>query len=382
VRPCYARHPNPIATAGECRLCLLYSIDPRYRALWGETSPVIAAKATYTVRHCKARNVWDWSVTASGMTLASGTEASEEAATEEAKASVEFFAQIGTEKEHDFIAEPSTPTRRDAMAFGHHGDHGDIVYALRSVKQLCDESGCRVPFGLYPRKGTRVTMSKQHADLLLPLLRIQSYISSAEWSVHAHGVRLDAARRFAYRNTEAGKNISEQYRNWLQLPPVDESTPWLRVDRVERVAPVIFNRTPRYRPPSFPWQRIAEANKGRAVFIGSPAEYQAFRAEVSPDIPYHKTADFLEAARVIAGCDLFVGNQSCPRAIAEGLKVAVVVEESHTVPDTHFKRPGAWYGSNASFWVPMLQFPQVARSRASYKDYDARDEQVDSPPTS
>jgi hypothetical protein len=59
-------------------------------------------------------------------------------------------------------------------------------------------------------------------------------------------------------------------------------------------------------------------------------------------VPIVATPTLLDVARVIAGCKLFVGNQSCPRAIAEGLKVPVA--SSHGRHNTcHFARPDAWY---------------------------------------
>jgi ADP-heptose:LPS heptosyltransferase len=54
------------------------------------------------------------------------------------------------------------------------------------------------------------------------------------------------------------------------------------------------------------------------------------------------TPTLLDVARVIAGCKLFVGNQSSPRAIAEGLKIPVVVEKGRH-NQCHFARHDAWY---------------------------------------
>lgn len=267
-----------------------------------------------------------------------------------------FFDPIGAEHSAEPVSEPvrQLPYSNTSLTFCHHGDQGDIVYSLRAVKQLCDEMGAKASLWCYTRLGTRVTMTERHAANLLPLLRVQPYLSSAGWSENARGVRLDAARRFAFKNPGAGQNIAEQYRLWLALPKAERSAAWLTVDRPDPIAPVVFSRTARYRPPSFPWKRIAERFKSQAVFIGSSDEYAAFRDEVSSDVPYYQTGNLLDVARVIAGCELFVGNQSCPRSIAEGLKVAVVVEESTAIADTRFVRPNAWYGKNESFWCSAL----------------------------
>jgi hypothetical protein len=293
-----------------------------------------------------------------------------------------FFDRIASEQAETLPDVSPVENKRPVyngsrLAFSHHGDVGDIIYALQTVKQFCDNTQSQSEFYCYPRVGTRVTMTREHANNLLPLLRVQTYISAAEWSPEFIGVKLDAARRFAFKDPGAGLNIAEQYRQWAAMPRVDRTKPWLRVDRIERVAPVIFNRTPRYRPPAFPWKRIAETIGKHAVFIGSPAEYEAFKEEVSPDVPYYPTKTLIDAARVIAGCDLFVGNQSSPRAIAEGLKVNVIVEESKTIGDTKFLRKGAWYGKTDKFWPDILD--RIGDLKNTYRDYDAGDKQVGMP---
>ena len=69
---------------------------------------------------------------------------------------------------------------------------------------------------------------------------------------------------------------------------------------------------------------------------------------------FHPTRDLLQAAEVIAGAELFIGNQSCPRAIAEGLKVAVVQETDRSRDNCHWERPNAWYGYRSCVHLPDL----------------------------
>lgn len=236
------------------------------------------------------------------------------------------------------------------MLFSHYGDYGDVIYALSAIRDLCDECRESARLYLYPDEGPREIMTAQRAHALLPLLRAQNYLMKSDWRPSPIGVRLDMAlRKFA----EPKFNLADRVNHYLGIPHSDRSRPWLWADPI-RAAHVVISRSSRHRPASFPWDRIVESVGRNAVFIGLEEEYFAFCQEVAPSVRFMPTANLLEAARIIAGCDLFIGNQSAPRAIAEGLKVPVVVEQSEKLPDTHWERPEAWYGSDASFWCPAL----------------------------
>lgn len=224
------------------------------------------------------------------------------------------------------------------MIFAHHGDYGDIVYSLMAVKRLCDEAQTSCTFYLCPAADTRARLTPDHAEGILPLLRAQSYIARAEWREKSIGVKADVSQRRFYAN---GFNIADQLCNWLAIPYSVEHGPWLAAEP-NPVAEVIFSRSHRYRNPRFPWKEVCRRFGGQARFVGTPAEHADFEALVGP-IHIVPTPTLLDVAQAIAGCKLFVGNQSCPRAIAEGLKVPVVVEQDHKCANTHFARPDAWY---------------------------------------
>jgi GT2 family glycosyltransferase/tetratricopeptide (TPR) repeat protein len=84
---------------------------------------------------------------------------------------------------------------------------------------------------------------------------------------------------------------------------------------------------------------VLDAVRESAVFVGTPAEHKEFVREFGI-VPYQPTADLLELARVIAGAALFVGNQSCPYAIAEALKVPALQETREVDPNCVYLRPG------------------------------------------
>jgi hypothetical protein len=87
--------------------------------------------------------------------------------------------------------------------------------------------------------------------------------------------------------------------------------------------------------------------------VGSPGEHADF-IERFGDVPYHPTANLLELASVIAGSRIFVGNQSSPYAISEGLKVRSVLEGWFVRPDCCYYREGCVYG-----WDEYVKLPEL-----------------------
>jgi len=107
--------------------------------------------------------------------------------------------------------------------------------------------------------------------------------SLTDWMLETHGVPADAKDQA-----------------WLTIEP----------NKVDRV---VFNRTGAgrhknqvYQNPTFPWVKIIQKYKGKAVFIGLPQEYEEFKTLFvnDDDVPYYPTADLYEAAKVISGLTL------------------------------------------------------------------------------
>ena len=68
----------------------------------------------------------------------------------------------------------------------------------------------------------------------------------------------------------------------------------------------------------------------------------------------YKTKGLLEAAQVIAGAKLFVGNQTATHAIAEGLKKPIVLEVWREGPNCIVHRPGVVHGWDRNVVLPEL----------------------------
>jgi hypothetical protein len=231
--------------------------------------------------------------------------------------------------------------------YSHDGAAGDIVYHLVPIKQL---GGGRLV--LTPSTCAGTTWNREAAESLMPLLRQQLYIDSVEWKDSPEGKNLGKWRDH-YRN---GMNLCDMACSWLGLPHYPRREPWLSVFEARKVSRVVFNRAPRWRNDKVDWRRIWEKYHKQAVFLGHKDEHTEFELTVGP-VDYYPTKNFLEAAEVIAGCELFCGNQSALGAIAEGLKkpmVQEILERRNWLSNTHFDRPDKWHVENNSVVLPTI----------------------------
>lgn len=229
----------------------------------------------------------------------------------------------------------------------HGGDLGDTIYAIPALRRLADPAHLT----LYPNYGvTRAIMDADNAAMIIPLLNIQRGIT-ADWQpAHAEdGLRLDFAVRRFYQGS---MNLSDMHSHWVGHDHWRREHPWIVADRADGRYKIVVARSARYRNQHFPWKKLYSQFGDRACFIGVPWEHENFEHEVGR-IHYERTPTLLDAARLMAGADIFIGNQSCPRALAEALKIPVVVEQNHPM-NTHFGRECAWYPNNSISELPAM----------------------------
>jgi hypothetical protein len=223
--------------------------------------------------------------------------------------------------------------------FKHSGTLGDLIYSLPAAQALGGGT-------YYLRLKGGYWWTHLFGDPVLAtrdLLEAQPYIDAVEaWGGRPVDYDFDDYREFHSRNacrpklltiTEVhamvvGANLPAAPRPWLTAPP-------LRVPGYD----VIVHCTPRYRSPYFDWRAVMDAYRSRALFIGLPGEHEAFES-ANGKVEYYRPVDLYEIARLVAGCELFVGNQSSPYAIAEGLQKQAILEVSPEDPNCCFRRPG------------------------------------------
>ena len=230
-------------------------------------------------------------------------------------------------------------TREDAFSFGrpegrptfkHSGNAGDLIYALPMIKELAGSQGASLRLALnvpISNKHLRhplgnVMLNQGSFDLLAGLLAAQDYLQ--EVRVHegeAVDFDLDVIRRAPLPHDRLG--ISHWYGYFLGLAP-DLSRPWLSVEPdVSTRDTVLLARSGRYRNTHLDFRFLDSVPD--LAFVGLPEEYEDMRRQL-PNLRWLPVADFHELARLIAGCRLFIGNQSFPFSLAEGLKVPRVLE--------------------------------------------------------
>ena len=229
--------------------------------------------------------------------------------------------------------------------FSSAGDCGDVIYSLPAIQALGGGA-----LRLFPATYTTGRMTLAVAESLATLLRCQSYIADCRFTEHPEGVSLDAWRQ-TYRSD---LNVADLVCAALGLPPHSQEQPWLTIPSPRKVARVLFHRSPRYHNWAFPWHKVYAKYGKEAAVVGTPDEHRDFCSYLGP-LPYVPTPTFLDLAEVIAGCELFVGNQSAPMAIALGLGIPLVQEVCLMIPNCFFERRNAVYGYGADVVLPDLR---------------------------
>ena len=234
--------------------------------------------------------------------------------------------------------------------FGHSGDLGDVIYALPTLMA----AGGGVLY-LYHQQGkTWHGMDAKRAASLRSLLILQPYISDVVFCPEGHPPGATDHDLNGFRDHgRPGRNLADMHLATLGFEPEHRNERWLRVDHPIRDYPVIFARSLRCRHEKFPWRRLCEIYRGAAAFVGTAEEHEDFCRFAVP-IPLLSTPNLLDVARVISGSRLFVGNQSCPAAIAEGLKHPMILEVYPALPNCCFNRP-----DRINAWDDTIQLPVV-----------------------
>lgn len=258
---------------------------------------------------------------------------------------------------HSFLS-VLPPDKKPFRIFHHSLDQGDLVYGMAAIKALGGGMLFVSPDNKYPwplpSRWQRMGGDAETVDNLKSLIMAQDYICGCSYT---HGTPFstdfDLNRfRLPWRNRTARDfdSILKLHMDAFSLPMPTE--PWLTVPDPIRVPgrPIVVARSPRYQNDKFPWDRFVQKYHSKLVFVGLPSEAEVFQGFAVPhQIPHVKTDDALHLARVIAGAELFAGNQSLPLAIAHGLYKPVCVECWDANSNCVIDRAGAVYGMPESW---------------------------------
>ena len=235
---------------------------------------------------------------------------------------------------------------------GHHsGDIGDIIYGIPAFRAAGIDTIILNPA---PTWGT--SMGLRGCESLRPLLESQGFNvhigDGSEPLGDGTSVSLDTFRHGMQDLTWTHLSLSQAKALGVD---VDLSARYITGIEPHRVADVVVHRSPRYHNQWFAWKMLL-SKADSVVAIGSPEEVALLSLACGRRIEHYLTDDFLEVARVIRGAKVFIGNQSSPFAIAEGLK-------ANRVQETMFGIPNAIPQTANGISVQVMEHVVYARSR-------------------
>lgn len=226
------------------------------------------------------------------------------------------------------------------MKIIHTGHIGDIIAFLPLYKSVGGELlAIRDDPGMAPMSGFKYDTLKP----LLDYLRIRNlYLPGCGGVAH-----IDMGNwRECYGNEISLTDSQARYMGLVDRRNghFEIKKPWIDVEPdLLTKGRVIFNRTPRYRNPKFPWDKVAKHFGDRALFVGTLDEHELYEREVGIPIERYETADCLAVARAIKGSDYFVGNQSSSFWIAAAMFHPLLQEVADWCPNSIVPFPGASY---------------------------------------
>ena len=219
----------------------------------------------------------------------------------------------------------------DDIHFKHSGHTGDIIYALPAIYSLAKNKTIHLHLATDQASNNKklihhpvgsVMLTKKVVDLLSPLLIYQKNIASCKvYNNEPVHYDLDVFRQFPF-NYKIG-HIARWYFLTFGVN-ADLGKPWLQApaDTSMRDA-IVLARSERYRNPAIDFSFLGKYP--RVVFVGLDQEYNDMKMML-PNLEFRRVKDFFELASVVAGCRFFIGNQSFPFSLAEGLKVKRMLE--------------------------------------------------------
>lgn len=237
------------------------------------------------------------------------------------------------------------------ITISHGGDIGDIIYSLPTVKAILKkEKKKQCIFYLYLNQ-QQARMNRTLAEFIKPLLLYQPYIKEVNIVENLPKIdyNLDVWRQHKdIRN----RHIAFAHADSQHLE-VDISKAWLKVPKVKKFDVVLLARSGRNRSKNFRWNEVFKGMKGKFAFVGTVQEFEEMHFQ---GVPHLKVKDALHLAKHIKACNLFVGNQSFPYALAEATKVNRIQETSESAPNCLPFGDNAWTsrGSDTNSIIALI----------------------------
>jgi len=221
------------------------------------------------------------------------------------------------------------------LSFLHSGHMGDLIYSLAVIKELAKTHICNLyieinkimPPGYEKHPSGKYFLDKRIVELLLPLLKEQKYLKSAQiYENNPIDVNLNLFR-------DVPINIRFHSIRWyshITGVHVDMHNPFLNVNEHDSIkGKIVINRSPRYRNEYINYDFLK--NVKNILCIGINSEFQDLKKEIH-NLEFYNCKNFLEMARIIKSSKFFIGNECFAYSVAEGLKVPRLLEASPDFP--------------------------------------------------
>lgn len=232
-----------------------------------------------------------------------------------------------------------------SLAVSTSGDLGDACYVLAILASLPDAPHTLLLEASEATKAKGQEGVQRLFDTLAPLANAQSYIK--ECRIINAGEHVDwKSANFRSHHYTMGQTLMQAHLNNLVQDKgighgITGNEPWITAKpSKESKGRVVINRTGRYRNQFFRWNEVVKKYRHQLLFIGLPHEWQEFIGHHGY-VEFRPTSNMLEVAQLIAGAEMFIGNQSCCNAVAEGLKQRMIQETSTIFPDCVWSRDNA-----------------------------------------
>ncbi len=221
--------------------------------------------------------------------------------------------------------------------FKHSGQSGDLVFSLAAIKSFNEDStlylnldvkanlyhGAKNPLG-------DVYLNKKMFEFMEPFLIHQEYISNVSiFDNQKVDADLDQFRTVPV--SPAMGSLVKRYFLFIHNY-IDLTLPWLKNEKniSELNDKILVCRSERYRNENINYAFLN--TQKNVVFCGIDDEWEDFRRWV-PKSERIVANNCLELSNYINSCKFFIGNQSMPFAIAEGLKKDRLLEICSFAPN-------------------------------------------------
>ncbi len=227
---------------------------------------------------------------------------------------------------------------KDAVHFKHFGLIGDIIYAIPAMHALANGRKIHLHLQINQKSLYRKGMKHQNRDkilteksveLLAPLLLAQPGFAVCDVLTDQRvDYDLDYFRKYPFDYNKG--HICRWYFQTYGIT-ADLGKPWLQVEpNTDFKNEIVIARSFRYRAPGISYSFLKDHTD--ITLVGLKDEYEDLKMQI-PHLKYKPVINFLELAKVIAGCNFFIGNQSFPFSVAEALKVKRILEVYFECPN-------------------------------------------------